>query len=196
MGNAEYMGENALRDVIKIEQTLKEEREARKSIEQKFQDAFSRQGATQTSTIKKLVHKPECVPCNNISGARAEGSICICNVESHWHFEDAKEVILIGTTELETEEIIDKEDLLGGRYDDVPREVHERMVKLAVKGNIPITTLAQRRFLARKRRTYHGDAKWKLPVKYGYLHLALRPPTGFFWHKSMWSCTLVPTPQQ
>merc|ERR1712060_518538 len=129
------------------------------------------------------------IPCTNTSTARVEGTFCLCTVREHWHLE-AVEGMFIGPTESETNDIINKDDVLGGKDADIPDEVHALMVDLATKGKVPITTPSQRRYLARKRRTYLGDSFWKLPVKHGYLHPTLRAPDGFFWKFQLWSCGL------
>merc|ERR1719195_126742 len=94
---------------------------------------------------------------------------------------DEMETISVEPPAGEIDELTDVYDVLGGRYNDIPDDVHKDMVKKATKGLIPITTPKQRRFLALKRRTYHGNIEWKLPVKYGYVHPTLPPPKGFFW---------------
>ena len=144
---------------------------------------------------QQLVHKPDLmgIPCMNRSATRVEGTFCMCTVIEHWQLEEV-EGIFMGPTELETNQIGNKDDVLGGQDEDIPDDVHALMVDLANKGEAPITTPSQRRLLARKRRTYLGDNKWKLPVRHGYLHPTLRAPKGFFWKFQLWSCGLVSDP--
>ena len=191
--------ERALRDVAKE----RKEKEVQKQRADILQDDLFRQGARQNrdripqvTKQPQLVHKPDNfpfmgVPCMFSSTARDEGTFCMCTVKEHWHWEEV-DCIVIGPNESETDEIIHKDDVLGGQDTDIPDDVHALMVDLAIKGEIPITTPSQRRFLARKRRTYQGDDFWKLPVKYGYLHPTLRAPKGFFWKMQMWQCGICP----
>merc|ERR1712190_700961 len=107
----------------------------------------------------QLVHKPDDdSPCMYSSKSRAEGMVCMCTVTDHWKL-DRVEPILVEPTEVD--DIIYANDALGGRYKDIPDDVHNHMAEMAANGGIPITTPSQRKLLARKCQTYQGEMKWK-----------------------------------
>ena len=189
--HAEWMWDTAERA---LEKERKAHEKERKKAEE-LQDTFIRQSGTNKIplTTYQLVHKTGTSPCMPTSTAQAEGTFHICTVKEHWQMEEV-DTILVQPTAGEGDAIIGN-DVLGGRHKDIPKDVHKRMVKLAAKNGIPITTPRERKFWALKRRTYQGDMTWKWPVKYGYLHPDLPPPKGFFWKRRMWSCGLFPTSQ-
>lgn len=74
-------------------------------------------------------------------------------------------------------------DILGGRCRDCPADLHEKMVKLARAGVIPMTTLSQRQALERKKPTFHGAAEWREASRWGYIHPTIRVPRDCKWQK-------------
>ena len=83
-------------------------------------------------------------------------------------------------------------NILGRRDDDCPAEVHQRMVALAAQGDIPRTTLAQRR-RCRQTTAQLGVAKHMVDAKfYGYVHPNLPPPRGMRWKCLAGAWTLAP----
>jgi len=106
-----------------------------------------------------------------------------------------------GPTEAEREEVagalalrppvVGGDDVLGGRAWDCPEELHNRMVALARRGDIPITKPAQREANARKRQTFHGSAQWREASLRGYIHPDLPAPAGTRWKKVAFGWKLI-----
>ena len=72
--------------------------------------------------------------------------------------------------------------LLGKRDGCVPEDAHNRMLDLAARGAIPITTLSQRQRNRLTSGTEYGvPPELKEALTYGYLHPNLAPPQGFRW---------------
>jgi len=74
-------------------------------------------------------------------------------------------------------------DILGGRCRDCPEELHQKMVKLARAGAIPMTSLSQRQALERKKPTFHGSSEWREASRWGYIHPTLTVPKGCKWQR-------------
>merc|ERR1712106_459247 len=73
-------------------------------------------------------------------------------------------------------------DLLGGRLPDVPEEVHNDMVELASKGDIPVPKPQDREVYMTRRPSFYGDPVFKDALRFGYIHpTAACGPRGMKW---------------
>mmetsp|Transcript_37624 Transcript_37624/g.84874 ORF Transcript_37624/g.84874 Transcript_37624/m.84874 type:complete len:286 (+) Transcript_37624:3-860(+) len=74
-------------------------------------------------------------------------------------------------------------DMLGGRSWDCPESVHQRMLEMATRGDIPTSRPEQRQKMMNKRPTFYGAPEWRDAVKLGYIHPDLPAPRGLKWRK-------------
>jgi hypothetical protein len=72
-------------------------------------------------------------------------------------------------------------DMLGGRMEGVPEEVHDDMVALASSGDIPVTRLQDRAANITSRPTFYGDPIYRDALRFGYIHPTSAAPRGFKW---------------
>jgi len=72
-------------------------------------------------------------------------------------------------------------DLLGGRMEGVPEEVHEDMVALASSGDIPVTRIVDRASNVTKRPTFYGEPIYRDALRFGYIHPTSAAPRGMKW---------------
>lgn len=72
-------------------------------------------------------------------------------------------------------------DILGGRMEGVPEEVHEDMVALATDGDIPATRIVDRAANVTKRPTFYGDPIFRDALRFGYIHPTSSAPRGMKW---------------
>jgi len=73
-------------------------------------------------------------------------------------------------------------DVLGGRLPEVPEDVHNDMVALAAKGEIPVTKPEDRAVYITKRPTFYGDPIFRDALRFGYIHpTANQVPRGMKW---------------
>merc|ERR1711924_100578 len=61
-------------------------------------------------------------------------------------------------------------DLLGGRLPEVPEDVHNDMVALAQKGEIPVIKPEDRAVFITKKPTFYGDPIFRDALRFGYIH--------------------------
>merc|ERR1711920_173236 len=61
-------------------------------------------------------------------------------------------------------------DILGGKAQGVSQSLHDRMVEMARRGDIPVTNPDARTKLNMKRPTFHGTPDWREAVQNGYIH--------------------------
>ena len=84
-------------------------------------------------------------------------------------------------------------NILGNRSTDTPAEVHARMIEMASRGEIPITSLQQR---VRNKRT--SGSSYGVPegladaIRHGYISPNLAPPKGLVWRHRGGSWVLAP----
>jgi len=77
-------------------------------------------------------------------------------------------------------EIVGK-DILGGRLWDTDPQLHEEMVAMAARGEVPLSSTSVRKNNMLRKPTFHGPAQWKDAVKNGYLHPSANAPSGMKW---------------
>merc|ERR1712166_1621844 len=73
-------------------------------------------------------------------------------------------------------------DILGGRLPEVPEDLHNDMVALASKGEIPVTAPKQREGYATRRPSFYGDPIFRDALRFGYIHPThATAPRGMKW---------------
>jgi tetratricopeptide (TPR) repeat protein len=72
-------------------------------------------------------------------------------------------------------------DLLGGRMEGVPEEVHADMIALASSGDIPVTKPADRAVSITKKPSFYGDPLFRDALRFGYIHPSSAAPRGMKW---------------
>lgn len=89
------------------------------------------------------------------------------------------------------------DDVLGGRQRDVPEDLHSRMVMLAKRSDVPITTPAKRTELQKKKPTFHGHHEWRDASRWGYISPPDLAPKGCRWQRMTVGWRLSgPSPEQ
>ena len=83
-------------------------------------------------------------------------------------------------------------DILGGICSGVPSDLHERMVTLAMTGEVPITTRVQRNRYKNPKRDFRVPPDLADALAHGYLHPNLPPPRGLIWKCSAGRWVLMP----
>merc|ERR1711862_240122 len=73
------------------------------------------------------------------------------------------------------------DDILGGRAEGVPAEVHDDMVALATSGDIPVTKPVDRAKNMTMKKSFYGDALFRDACRFGYIHPSSTAPKGKKW---------------